>query len=51
MEHEQTATEFYARLELLRECQEDLIDPKVPESMKKIILFLISSLFMFSTKI
>jgi hypothetical protein len=38
MEHEQNATEFYARLELLRECQEDLIDPKVPESMKKIIL-------------
>lgn len=38
MKHEQNATEFYARLELLRECQEDLVDPEVPEFMKKIIL-------------
>ena len=36
--HEQNAVEFYARLELLRQCQEDLVDPKVPESMKRIIL-------------
>jgi hypothetical protein len=36
--HEQNAIELYSRLELLRECQEDLADPDVPESMKRIIL-------------
>jgi len=38
MTHEESAVEFYARLELLREMQEELVDPKVPESVKKMIL-------------
>ena len=36
--HEDQAIELYARMRLLRECQEDLIDPDVPETMKRIIL-------------
>ena len=38
MNHEDSAVEFYSRLELLREMQEELIDPKVPENVKRIIL-------------
>jgi hypothetical protein len=38
LNHEDSAVEFYSRLELLREMQEELIDPKVPESVKRIIL-------------
>ena len=38
LNHEDNSVEFYARLRLLKECQEDLIDPKVSPEMKKIIL-------------
>lgn len=38
LNHEDSAVEFYARLNLLKECQEDLIDPEVSPEMKKIII-------------
>jgi len=38
MSNEDSSLQFYSRLELLREMQEELIDPKVPESVKRIIL-------------
>tara|TARA_S200002703_G_scaffold130043_2_gene117257 strand:- start:1320 stop:1481 length:162 start_codon:yes stop_codon:yes gene_type:complete len=38
MSHEDCATEFYARLELLRECKDDLISDEVSPQMKSIIL-------------
>jgi len=38
MNHEQSASEFYARLELLRQCKEDLISEEVSPEMKRIIL-------------
>lgn len=38
LNHEDSAVEFYSRLTLLKEMQEELVDPKVPESVKRIIL-------------
>ena len=38
MNREESAVEFYARLELLREMQDELVDSKVPESVKRTIL-------------
>jgi len=38
LNHEDSAVEFYSRLQLLREMQEELVDPKVPESVKRIII-------------
>lgn len=38
MNHEEQAMEFYARLELLRQMEEELVDPTVPESVKRCIL-------------
>ena len=38
LSHEESAIEFYSRLNLLREMQEELVDPKVPESVKRIII-------------
>lgn len=38
MNYEESAMEFYARLQLLRDSQEDLIDPEVSPEMKRIIL-------------
>jgi hypothetical protein len=38
MNHENSALEFYSRLELLRQMEEELVDPTVPESVKRIIL-------------
>ena len=38
MNHENNALEFYSRLELLRQMEEELVDPTVPKSVKRIIL-------------
>ena len=38
LNHEEQAIEFYARLELLRQMEEELVDPKIPESVKRCIL-------------
>jgi len=38
LNHEESAVEFYSRLKLLKEMEEELIDSKVPENVKRIIL-------------
>ena len=37
-DYEEQAMEFYSRLELLRQMEEELVDPKVPQSVKRCIL-------------
>lgn len=38
LNHEQSAVDFYNRLRLLKQWEEELVDPKVPENVKRIII-------------
>lgn len=38
LNHEESAIEFYSRLTLLEEMREELVDSKVPETVKRIII-------------
>lgn len=38
MNHEDAALELYNRLSLVEQWQEELVDPKVPETLKRTIL-------------
>ena len=38
LNHENSAVEFYSRLELLRQMEEELVDPLVPENITRTIL-------------